>query len=467
MIVIVLVLVICNLGENKITMTGTIFYKCPNLIIEHIQDGFYCVFNPNIRNGIKILNSFQLQVLNQFDGNKPTNRILKTNDISDSIGSKLLEILKKKQFISEADRFNTIIAHKNSFSSLNLWIHTTDDCNLVCKYCYIKTKSTKRKISTALMQRLRFKLVETVRKRDLKLVTLRLAGGEPFIEFEHWKDYLIELKNCINELGCILKVIFLTNLTLLSNDIMDYIAAHNIGIGVSLDGLGNYHDSARCFSDSSGSYDRVNRNILRLLDNNISPSIMTVVSNDNLRGLLDLTKFLVEKRLSFRYSIVHGNSLQYDIASRMFNECYQYFERQIENGYPFSKLFKLCDLKFNDVFYQTCGSGINTGALYHDGNIYFCQKLVGSGKYIDSIYSSDDIVTIISKAHNKYGTISSECQQCDYTYICTGGCPLDRTNKNKSPSCAFYKEYIPNTMRLIGKERLEQLKRKLDSTRSV
>lgn len=432
------------------------YFRNPNLIIEQIEEDIYSVVNPFIRNGLKILNSKQLKILNHFSGQKSTEKIFDQNKIKEIDGTKLLDIFKEKLFIRDTNNFNFIIDNP-IVKNINLWIHTTDSCNLNCSYCYINSKEIGNSFNEKTMKQLHLKLIETIQHNNINSITLRLAGGEPLIQFNIWKPFLKKLKAEIESYNCQFSVIFLTNLTILDDEIINFIKAKEIGIGVSLDGYGEYHNKTRYFKNGKGSFNIIHKNLLRLLEEGIYPTIMTVVSNENLDGLVEFTKFLIEKNLSFRYSLVQGVEFDYQKALQIFNKCFNLFENAIDNGYVFSKKFKLGDLKFFDIFYQTCGAGINTGAIYPDGRFYFCQKQVGNSTQIDTIYSKRDLISIISNGKFYNNQISDECNNCKYRFICTAGCPLERTNDKKSPACEFYKKMIPETYKLLGKERLVKM----------
>lgn len=441
-------------------VNAAIYNKAAHLIELSLDDEFTLLVNPYLTDGLKIINKSQLDVFRKFDGKKDISIIAKECKKEIKQINDFIIILNEKKLIEDNDKSEEPI-FENFDKSIDFWVHTTDSCNLRCQYCYIHTKDSKNSIESPLIDKFLKKIIETVISKELKLVSLRLAGGEPFIQFKLWKSYILDLKRELQNYNCDLRIAFLTNLTLLSNEIIDFIKSENIGIGISLDGLNEYQNKARPFASGKGSYDVIYNNILKLIENNIHPSIMTVVSNDNLDGLVDFTKFLVSLNLPFRYSLVQADNFDYKKAFTVFRQVYTYLETEIDKGYSFEKNHKLCDLKLKDIFFQTCGAGLNTGTIYSDGNIYFCQQQVGSDKFLDSINSKEDLMDIIEKGKHFNGELSSECQECKFKYICTGGCPLIRVD-GKSPSCDFYKEFIPINLKLIGKERLNHIKRILE-----
>jgi len=297
------------------------------------------------------------------------------------------------------------------------------------------------------------KIIETVKSRKLKRVVLRLAGGEPFLEIKKWASHLHSLKRSLIALGCEYKTIFLTNLVILTDDILQFIKDEDAGVAVSLDGLGKYQDQSRHFPNGQGSFSFVEKNINKLIEQSIYPSIMTVISNNNLDGLLDFTQYLIDKKLKFRYSFVQDEELDIGKLTNVLEQCYHLMEVAIEEkNYPFSWLHSLCDIQFVSVAFTTCGNGFSIGALYPDGDIYFCQKNFGLDISSGSIFEDDDLISIIQRK-TYYNSLPLDCQTCLYRYHCMGGCPLERGD-NKDPHCDVYKIFFPLYYKLYGKERL-------------
>lgn len=425
-----------------------------------IDNGFYAIINPQIRNTLKVINEQQYNFLQAIKSGN-VDLFYTQNSISDDTKSQLIELFAKQEFIKSDNNFS-IEKLKSNPKNLNFWVHTSDDCNLRCSYCYIKTKETKLNMTSSTMELFKDKLIQTIRKYAIESVTLRLSGGEPLLQFAIWETFLDNLKNELENINCRLRIVFLTNLTFLNDKIIQFIKKHKIGIGVSLDGLENYHNNTRVFVNGKGSFNHTIKNIEKLLINGIEPSIMTVVSNSNIEGLPAFTEFLIEKKLVFRYSFVHGEGLHMDKLQTSLNKCYDILENAIDKGYMFTKYHKLADLKFFDISYQTCGSGVSTGSLYHNGDMYFCQSQFGSENVVNSLNSDFDLLEIIKSGNSFNGILSSECNACNYRYICTGGCPLIRIN-GISPFCEIFKEFIPRYYKIAGKERLNIIKKHINN----
>ena len=437
--------------------SGENVFRNPNLITCRIDDDFFSVTNPCINNGTKILNKAQMIILNNIGDNETILSIAQKNKRSEKDIKNLVDIFKEKVFVANDDSFPEPCWRKVP-DSLNLWIQTTNDCNLRCSYCYIHTLGKQDYLKGNNIGRFIEKIVETAQNRNLKHIQLRFAGGEPLLKFSLWKSEIPELKQRLDDVNCKLEIGILTNLVALNDNIVEYIKNNSISVAVSIDGIGMYHNKTRHFIDGKGSFEIIDKNIGVLINNGINPTLMTVVSNSNLEGLGLFTRYVIEKNLKNRYSFVSGENIDMHDLIKTMQNCYEIFDAAIENGYEFSRLHKLCDLKFNKPSFQTCSNGYNGGALFTDGGIYFCHRHFGLLQPLGNIYEEDDILSIIQRK-SFYGEVSLECKKCVYRYICTSGCPIERIDK-KDPHCLAYKILIPIIFKLRGKERLLKIKQK-------
>ena len=432
-------------------------YKNPYLVSEKIDENFYAIYNPFINSSLKILNINQFKILESIKEVDNIFNLAFRNSVKIEDLLSLYEILKEKEFVNENRNFEKEPKKKN-IKTLNLWIQITNECNLRCSYCYIHTLGQKEFLKEDDISLFVDKLVETAKKWNLKEIKLRFAGGEPLLKFHLWNPILPKIREQLSVVNCNLKVGVLSNLVALTDETIDYMKRNSIGIGISIDGLNDYQDSTRHFPNGKGSFNIVSKNIDKLISNGFNPSFMTVISNSNLDGLEEFTKYVISKKLHCRYSFVSGEMIDIEKLKRVLSKCYKIFETAIDDGYEFSRLHQLCDLKFDRLSFQTCSDGYNGGAIYTNGSIYFCQRLFGVEPPLGTIQEKEDILSIIQRK-SYYGDVNQECHQCQYRYMCTSGCPIERVNK-KDPHCEVYKQFIPVIIRLRGKERLLKLKQK-------
>lgn len=205
---------------------------------------------------------------------------------------RFLGLLSQTEIVRFDNQFSQPQKPRQS-QSLNFWIHTTNRCNLGCSYCYISTLNSTGGMTSETREQLLQKLVQTVTNKKISHVKLRLAGGEPLSQFKAWQTFIPQAKHALSALGCQLEFSFLTNLTILTDQIIEFSKEHGISYGVSLDGLATDHDATRRFKSGAGSFRIVDANLRQLISHKIPVSTNTVITNANLNGLPDLTRCLI------------------------------------------------------------------------------------------------------------------------------------------------------------------------------
>ena len=439
-------------------MTTAIPIKSPSLLLRPIEGDYFYAVNCAHPHSLRVLNRAQYDILTAIDNQTGTSVLGEQLGIASDVLDGFLSLLSQTELIRFDDQFSQP-QKPDSPTSLNFWIHTTNRCNLSCGYCYISTLNTSGGMPEATQRQLLHKLVETVRRRKLNRVKFRLAGGEPLTQFKSWQAFIPEARRILAEEGCALDVSFLTNLTILTDEIIAFSKEQGISYGVSLDGQGAYHDATRSFRSGVGTFDRVAANLNALLAHGIPVSTSTVITNANLAGLPDLTRFLIDLDIPFRYSIVKGEAIDADLLEQHLSASYQIMREAIERDWQFSSRHQFCDLKPSELGFQTCGSGFSGGAIYVDGTVNYCHVHVGdTAKQAHSIFDDGmDLVEMIQAVSHYEGPRSTDCKTCQYKSVCTSGCPVYRVD-GKDPQCSLYHQFIPLIYELQARERLQLLR---------
>ena len=431
--------------------------KAPQLLHKQINEDYAFVVNCAFPNSFRLLNKAQYDILKAIDGQSDVSIIASLFSLSEDALVAYLNLLSCTEIIRFDESFSQP-QKPDKPQSLNFWIHTTDTCNLGCSYCYISTLNTSKGMTDAVREQLIYKLVETVKRRKLKSIKFRLAGGEPLSQFKSWKQFIPYAKQALLEVGCGLEVSFITNLTLLSDDIVKFSKEYSLSFGVSLDGVDDTHDMTRRYLSGKGSFIVVDSNLRKLLSQKIPVSVNTVINNQNLAGLPELTSYLIALDVPFRYSIVKGEDIDAIQLEKYLNTSFAIMQEAIQVGWSFSKRFQFCDLKPNDLGFQTCASGFSGGAIYVDGTLKYCH--VEFGQETPSSFTifdeQKDLVEMIELGKHDEDKKSEDCKKCRYKHICTSGCPVYR-KEDKDPQCSLYHQFIPLYIELQALERLKLL----------
>lgn len=433
--------------------------KAPALLSNLIGNDYAYAVNCSFPHSFRLLNRRQYEILLAVNGRDDVDTIADNFGISCEALEQYLQLLSKTEIVDFDNHFNK--PQKPSVpKSLNFWIHTTNACNLGCSYCYIPTLNTGKGMNETVQAQLLYKMLEVIKTKGIRHIRLRLAGGEPMGQFAKWKAFIPEARKALADAGCQFEVGFATNLTLLNDEILLFSKEHGIGYAVSLDGVEIIHDATRSFRSGVGSFGLVDANLRKLLSEGIAVSVNTVITNLNLAGLPELTRYLIALDIPFRYSIVRGEHIDAELLDEYLSASYNIMLDAIEKGWSFSKRYQFCDLKPNELGFQTCTSGFSGGAIYVDGSFKYCHVQFGEDTPFDySIFNEDiDLVDMIANGEHHEEEKSDDCKKCRYQSVCTSGCPVYRVD-GKDPQCSLYHRFIPKYYELQAMERLKLLGR--------
>lgn len=263
-------------------MFSHVLYVNPDLLIQSLDADFYYITNLRLNYSSKVITKKQYEILKHINGHNTISMISKELEIDTEKVVKAIDILLKNEYVNWENNFR-VQAFQSNPQSMNLWIHTTNICTLKCDYCIIKTLGENTTISKLTFENLAKSIIHTVKNRGLKKVTLRMAGGEPLTAFDNWKQFYFNLKKELEACNCILSIGIITNLTIINDEIIDFICYTKSFVGVSIDGMDDFN-SARHFQNGENSYIIVRKNLYKLISKGIKPNILIVVSDTNVDG---------------------------------------------------------------------------------------------------------------------------------------------------------------------------------------
>lgn len=292
-------------------------------------------------------------------------------------------------------------------------------------------------------------------------VQLKYAGGEASLQMANVlaaHDYAEQLAQ---RHGIKLHACIMSNGIVLPQRYVEQLKARHISIMISLDGIGKYHDSQRPFVNGKGSFKYVDRTITQLLASGIIPHINVTVSQRNLEGLPDLTRYILERNLFFAFSYYRDNECSTSLHDLRFADA-QMIEGMlrafnvIEQDMPKRRLIdSLIDkASMQGAHQHTCGVGRTYMVIDQNGQVAKCHADIK--QTVTTIDEKDPLQAIRNDRSGVQAIVVEEkqgCRECEWRYWCTGGCPMLTyriTGKNdvKSPNCNIYKALFPETLRL-------------------
>jgi uncharacterized protein len=242
---------------------------------------------------------------------------------------------------------------------------------------------------------------------------------------------------------------------------IDRLKDRNIGIMISLDGVGVYHDRQRSFINGRGTFQLVDRTITQLLAKKLIPHISVTVSQRNLAGLPELIAYILQRNMTFSLNYYRDNDCSTHIHDLQSNDrqmidamraVFELIERDIPQQSLLGSLLDKADLRY--AHQSTCGVGDSYMAIDPKGGVAKCHVDI---KQSVTTVAADDPLQAIRKDHQGVQAHNVDekegCRSCSWRYWCTGGCPLltyRATGRSdvKSPNCNIYKSIFPDILHL-------------------
>ncbi len=321
-------------------------------------------------------------------------------------------------------------------------MNVTNQCNLSCSYCYeygedrIATPEGKTRFMSegTARQTVDFLLDQSPGRR---VVHLTFFGGETLLNFKVVKSTIEYARGRAAEMGKYIDFSMTTNATMLTSEIINFLAENNVGVTVSIDGPKESNDRFRVFHNGRGSYDVIAPKIKELIKVHRSRPIGARVT---------LTAQVVDVKKIFRHltdemgfdevgfaPVTTSPVRLYAIGNRgldhvldQFTElANEYRDYAVENRHHgFSNVSDtLQELHQGVSKAYPCGAGLGLLGVSPSGDIGLCHRFVDSaaGKlgHIETGIDRQKQAEHLDRAHinTKY-----DCHTCWARPVCSGGC---------------------------------------------
>lgn len=308
-----------------------------------------------------------------------------------------------------------------------LFFELTDCCNLSCRHC---GSSCSPKNATYLDKNLIYKVLGEVKAAygtDSAMVCL--TGGEPLLH----PDFF-EIIQRVFDLG--FKWGMTTNATLIDGAAAEKIVkARMTSLSYSIDGTREEHDFLR---NSKTAYDRCIAGItaLKRYENSFVSMVTTVVHSRNIGSLDEIYAVVCSLGVDFwrltnidpignaknsgllldgggykrLFDYIKGKRADKSSPVRVTYGCSHYlgeeYEDELRNGYFF------------------CGSGVYTGSVCCNGDIYGCLDVERLPSLVQGNVKEDNFVDIWERRFEVFrrnrAELCADCAECDEREFCAG-----------------------------------------------
>lgn len=359
-----------------------------------------------------------------------------------------------------------------------LVMNVTSKCNLACKYCY---EYGEDRIPEAEANPLpRFMSEEVARQSvefafreagDSPSVHVTFFGGETLLNFPVLRSTVAWAKARAAELGKSVDFSMTTNATLLTPEVIDWMAEHRIGVTISIDGAKEHQDKFRVFHNGKGSYEVVLPKIKALLARHRSRPIgaRVTLTRQNLE-VADIFRHLTEEvgfwEVGFapvttswtRDWAIEGSG--YERMIEQFEVLADEFRDATLEGrhHGFSNVRDtLAEIHKGMSKAYPCGAGFGLLGVATDGDVSLCHRFAGSPKHeIGSVTAGVDRARQEQFLASHHVDLKTDCRTCWARPICAGGCYHEahtRYGSTVEPNlhyCTWIRRWTDTCLRIYG-----------------
>ena len=408
--------------------------------------------------------------------------------------NKYYSALVEKGFVFDShpeiytEAFKNRIRYSKSFlfkpTTLFIFV-VTNICNTSCVYCQAKSHNSLNhgKMTPDIAK----KAVDIVMQCPTDKVDIEFQGGEPLINFEVIKYIVQYARETALKKNKYVSFSLVSNLTLINDEIIDFLKENNISISTSLDGDEQLHNSNRPMRDGSDSFSRVIEKYKYVCSKGLKPGAIETTTKSSLSRYSQMIDTYVDLGLN---SIFIRPLTPLGIAGENWNkigytpeEFIEFYRKSIDylieinlQGKRISeghaRIFLKKILQGNGQNYMElrspCGASVGQMAFYFDGRIFTCDEGRMVAEMGDDAFMLGDVEStydkLIDNSVCKSACAASVlesipcCCECVYSPYC-GTCPvvnyaLDGDIFPRNPNnyrCKLYKGMLDVLFNIIRK----------------
>lgn len=405
--------------------------------------------------------------------------IVKENDLKEY---EVFAVTSLEERLSKIATYNIQkIKETSSRGLFTLCLHPSRKCNLNCKYCFKDSQYLgEEQLSFAIAKDAIDFVVNEYAPCASKYVVDLSGSGEPLLEIKLLKQIVDYCKQKRDEICKNIEVMFCTNLTLLTPEIVEYLDNEPVIIlGVSIDGDRVTNDGNRVYANGKGTYDDIVKGLKMFKNKKLGLAVTITPLNQNVDSIYDCLyrlpnvdcismKFIRNYdgskydfgRFDMRYMLSRYKNLCNRIFEELSNDNFDYLQKLVRGGDYFGGIIYSNMFKGTYKIYR-CDAGKSRISVNSEGDIFACSVMNGNQDFsIGNIYEG-----IESRKQKKFEFVSVEslstCQSCLIRNACGGECYTNSYLKNNSlytpvdGMCILKKELNKLSMSFI-----EVLKRK-------
>lgn len=354
-----------------------------------------------------------------------------------------------------------------------LVLTVTHKCNLGCSYCYLRNLYPEMgaSMSFATATKAIDDLFDmTAVSKYKKPAVIGFFGGEPLLMFDLIKEVVSYARMIFDNT---VSFTITTNGTLITDEIAQFLAEHDFGIIVSVDGPENIHDAGRPMAGGGGSHASVLRGLEALrkyqcgrrvtLRSTFSPGDKNLLIR--VAYLNDLCDQGFAQNVSVEPAAL-SESPCCDVSGREFAEDFwgeiesdyapvvDYLIARIKAGKParmHNIMTYVSRLRLKIPYVTNCGAGVGYITVTPTGSVHACHR--------EMVTKIGDLACggVCEQDRAKWvenRCLSTDCKNCDFLYICGGPCREFSLRTygdiNRPSHCLFVANWVIAAARIIA-----------------
>ena len=374
-------------------------------------------------------------------------------DINSSLGQSLIDAGMiyegtDLQFSEESEGLmRRMKSHLASATSLHIFVVATA-CNMNCIYCQANNGTDVP--NCYMSEEIAERAVDIALQSPEKHLSFEFQGGEPLLNYsviKHVVEYTEKKK-----LDHSIEYNLVSNLSLLTYDMIDFLKEYGFSISTSVDGVKKIHDINRPFRNGKGTFDEVAKKIDLLRKAGLNVGAIETTTKYGLKYPRELIRTYIElgfQSIFIRHLTQLGKAKkEWDAIGYTAEEFLRFYRealdeiirmnkanRPIQEHHASILMKRINAIPVNYMELRSpCGGGVGQLAFYADGRVFTCDegRMLGEmgnnafqlGTVWDDNYSS--LISMPScKTLCQASTLETipSCCECVYQPYC-GTCPV-------------------------------------------
>lgn len=315
-----------------------------------------------------------------------------------------------------------------------LMLHVAEGCNMRCRYCFSEGGLYGERRPRLMSERVGRAAVDFLLQHCATDVTPQIMffGGEPLLNFRLIKSLIPYAESKAGECGHEISFSMTTNATLLNQRTRDTLLSHNVGLLISIDGVGRDNDVHRITSRGDGSFQYIAPRVRPLLSRRKTTARATL-ARENVsieKIVLDLLRFGFQ---GVHVSVTGGEDPEtldetdwQTLLVSLERLAARYLKLATRGGLlPFLTFHEeVCALAERRITTKGCAAGRTYFNVLPDGTMNVCTRSVGgpapynSGNVLDGSFDRRVQEFFESRSVDTHPV----CSRCWARYMCGGGC---------------------------------------------